>query len=424
MSNIETDQYRGKSFQDLGVNASKYITIVETDAGVYFNYKRNGIEFNSDILGAMESDSYSQLEPSEALRLLRSLVARHRIRNCALPRDNLRMRGAGYILSLIQRKKEMAANRVFEEKSPQCKYNHVGVEIEFLCDMKQKWLGKKFAEAGLSEFIHLKTDSSVSGDGGGDCDGGCRDNCECMYCVETHPCENGTDCPHTLDEEGCVGHCTGRPCYGYVDHEDFECNCECNCNREEGHEIAIIAKTTEITGIVTKVCAILADSHATVNSTCGLHVHLDMRGHRVAKCFENLVKASSLLYSMVPASRRKSSYCAPNISSKMGDYETRYWGINPMAYKSHNTLEVRLHSGTINAVKINHWIRLLQVIAYSKKPTSVIGVLSDLTSKIRLSAELTAYICKRLAQFESEHAGTSYQVKDDTQITEQLQMVA
>src|ERR1019366_2621851 len=112
-----------------------------------------------------------------------------------------------------------------------------------------------------------------------DCDCGGVDSEGANVCLGTHIV--------------CQGHCNGHDCLGYADHEDYNCNCECTCgeDQESGHEISIVAQKSQIAGIVTKVCEVLLKHGSTVNDTCGLHVHLDMRGTRdVKQSFANLVK--------------------------------------------------------------------------------------------------------------------------------------
>jgi hypothetical protein len=102
-----------------------------------------------------------------------------------------------------------------------------------------------------------------------------------------------------------------------------------------------------------------------VNPTCGLHVHFDMRGRSeadVLKIAERLAKWLKVLKELVPASRRNcEQYCkldfAPN---------DRYCAVNFMAFKKYGTLEVRLHSGTIDYIKIINWIRLMDTLMNTK----------------------------------------------------------
>lgn len=366
--------------------------------------------------------------------------------------DKLAYRSRSHILNLLREKRRVKARESFQAKKPANRSKHVGVEIEFLSKSNREEIALTLAENNLTQFVELKSDGSVRGEGAGDdCDGSCRENCECSDCGESHYCDNETECnrrhrnyegsgtnehweyredcrdcrrdgnfesledcdcggtdagnnPVCLGEHVlCVGHCDGHYCNGYDDHPDYECNCECDCSSEYGHEIAVVAKSSHIAEVITKVCAVLSEHDAEVNKTCGLHVHLDMRGSDENRAFSNLVKAQNLLYGMVPHSRYENTYCRPNKSRCMDDYQGRYFGINPQSYKEHRTIEVRLHSGSINAVKIINWIKLLQKIAYCKKKIPVkVKKATDITNALTLSDSLKNYISERINNFDNK----------------------
>lgn len=433
---------------------SKYIRIqVEANAS-YLVYQRGLIT------------EYAKIEKTEwrhtsAIELARQEL-RYNIRNAkdALrDTDKLASKGSEAILRMLKIKRRKFASQCLESKAPANKSKHVGVEIEFISSSDRDDIALDLAALGLEKYVELKRDGSVSGGSSDDCDGSCREDCTCAECGDMHYCddetdcnrrsrnyegrnvnrweyrENCTDCSDTeyledcdcggQDAENnsvcngehviCSGHCEGHHCVGYDDHNDYDCNCECNCSSDNGHEIAIVAKSTEIKDIIRKVCKVLHDHSAEINNTCGLHVHIDARGRDEKRMFANLVKAQKLLYSMVPRSRYNNSYCQPNKSGyDMSAYHGRYWGINPKSYNEHKTIEVRLHSGTINAEKINNWIELLQKIAYSKS-VKEIESLNDLTSKVKLNAKLVEYIIDRVEKFSTEHGRYSISLNDTTE---------
>ncbi len=386
----------------------------------------------------------------DAYSTLKSNVSDKRIE--LRDRDKLERKETGSILRLLRQKRRRFAEECFNSKKPINSTKHVGVEIEFISTSDRKDISIDLAAAGVFQFVHLKHDGSVSGGNSGECDGSCRENCECADCGDTHYCDSETECnrrsrnyghsitwefrydctecveTETIDDcncgegvEGkefckgdhpvCQGHCPGHSCAGYDDHERYQCNCECNCeDNSDGHEIAIVAKHSEISEVVTKVCKVLAKHNAYVNSTCGLHVHVDARRRDQHKMFANLVKAQKLLFSMVPQSRKENGYCDVNDSGlSMDSYEGRYWGINPASYEEHKTIEVRLHSGTVNAKKIINWINLLQKIAYARKMIQI-DSLYDLTSTVELSDDLIQYIKTRVTKFKSQHRSNSIDI--------------
>mgnify|MGYP003133700172 CR=1 FL=1 len=108
-----------------------------------------------------------------------------------------------------------------------------------------------------------------------------------------------------------------------------------------------------------KTCHKLRELGAEVNASCGLHVHIDCRDCRSTPAAmtraARLRAALPWLKRMVPQSRNNGRYS----SATRG----RYQPINSEAWGVHNTIEVRLHSGTLNPDKVKNWIELVRFIA-------------------------------------------------------------
>ena len=137
--------------------------------------------------------------------------------------------------------------------------------------------------------------------------------------------------------------------------------------------------------------AALEAAGATVDRRCGLHVHFDARSMNI-KAVKNLfklwLKFEDVLDTFQPQSRRGNSntYCQSNLKDQCRDatshrdaclamfeaidacknmdqmrdlYPCRYRKLNIQSYFRHQTLEVRHHSGTVEAGKITNWVRLM-----------------------------------------------------------------
>lgn len=121
---------------------------------------------------------------------------------------------------------------------------------------------------------------------------------------------------------------------------------------------------------VRKVCKILVECGARVNRTTGLHVHTDARDLTIDEC-KNVARRYTdhvaILDSFFPSSRRQGgTHGGGNVSTEElnsirtkegADCVHRYRKVNLAALCRHGTLEFRQHSGTINADKVEHWIR-------------------------------------------------------------------
>jgi hypothetical protein len=131
---------------------------------------------------------------------------------------------------------------------------------------------------------------------------------------------------------------------------------------------------------IEKICRVVRDLGATVNRTCGLHVH-----HDVADCTVDALKNIArgwinnrhLIDGLVSESRREggSYYCRPLSSHDLQIIERcttveemrrigidRYRTLNYAAFARFGTIEVRQHQGTMSFEKIRTWIMLGKAI--------------------------------------------------------------
>lgn len=275
--------------------------------------------------------------------------------------------------SSFTKEAERISGRLYGDSNlkPQTKDKHVGVELEIVCPtnahnyespLAKSSLAYKLAEAGLVNNVRITTDSSIN-------------------------------------------------------IENYDTN--------RGLELRVIAPEKDIKEVIVKVCSVLKGLKCKVNSSCGLHVHLDMRSRKPEDSFKRLVNKLPELKKMVRKSRLKNDYCVENYCDDLkliqdrednyyGGYDIeddldtnddefidnkkykndvekklagvlekvkknlefklkvrerdldRYLAINPHSLENHKTIEVRLHEGCIEEEKINKWIETLVDIADGK----------------------------------------------------------
>lgn len=130
-----------------------------------------------------------------------------------------------------------------------------------------------------------------------------------------------------------------------------------------------------------KVMDTMARVGAKVNSSCGLHVHIDQAGLTGAQrrnFFLTYATNNGIMDRLVSRSRRawNNSYCYSYRSTVIADYaycaETgdnsypesnpRYHTINITCFGKYGTFEVRQHQGTLNARKAIAWVKLIQAM--------------------------------------------------------------
>jgi hypothetical protein len=116
-----------------------------------------------------------------------------------------------------------------------------------------------------------------------------------------------------------------------------------------------------------KLCTFLYKHGARVNTSCGMHVHLDFRDKdELPETNANrLLAVLPLLKLMVPQSRLQNTYCEGDMNRGR-----RHTKINLDAFYKFKTIEMRLHSGTANYRKIASWIRIVHSIAFSNVSVS------------------------------------------------------
>jgi hypothetical protein len=249
----------------------------------------------------------------------------------------------GSVLALM--KGPQYSERIHRAKRPYDKSNFVGVELELISKANRETLNRLFIEAKLAGTVYVKGDSSIR--------------------VETPG-----------------------------DH---------------AHEVTLIAKEEHINEVILKVCEVLnkPEVSAYVNNTCGLHVHLDMRNRSPEICYNNFYRAKNVLGGMVPPDRVDTDwskrYCnleCPETFKRALEEGQRYKAINAMSYHSHSTIEIRLHSGSTNARKINHWVNVLMAIVRKTDKVEVIVPIDDMQRVFGISDATLDFIKMRTKKFE------------------------
>lgn len=377
-------------------HANKYMT--QKDGK--WTYKRDGLEYTASTVLEIEKwvEGIRKARATPEAKNKRRFGLRYStiggvFQSSEKLSKKLKPTGTSVLRALAQKREDLlleAPRKKLEQtKKPSAKdsTSHFGVEIEFISTLDNRALSKKMIEAKVVTFATLKGDGSI------------RTASQCPKC-DAYDCE--------------------------CDRDAGECECECNCaesgvtsKHKFGHEITMVGKPDNITSRLERVLRVVnGPGSGRVNSSCGLHVHLDMRTRDAAKCFDRLTKAEPLLYAMVPKTRFTNDFCKPHsgqsyIQSIRGD---RYYGINATAYNRHKTLEVRIHSGSTNFEKINHWILLLGAIAdteirFDQLPAKPVNA-KDLQAWLPVSDSTAQYVFERIEEFEGKRGSYGKYMQD------------
>ena len=200
---------------------------------------------------------------------------------------------------------------------------------------------------------------------------------------------------------------------------------ECDDSDYVALEFTILTRIDDLSNLE-KLCKLLEDKGAKVNSSCGLHIHLDQRDvytrrfasrstperKELSARLMRLNQALPLLTQLVPSSRRNNRYCN-TARSKMNNND-RYYAINTDALSKFGTLEIRLHSATTNFIKIKNWIELCYGISRCTKIKNsskhVITSIEQLKTKYltEMSLDMVTYFTQRAEKFKGTNEGAEH----------------
>lgn len=300
---------------------------------------------------------------TEAMHTLRRLIRTERRSLRLKPSPRSKTRGVrhapGHFIKALK-KKQFAC--LGQAKRPQDDAEYVGIELEFVSNVNRDAVKELLFDAGVANYIHVKSDSSIN------CDNSDADDTYCEDC------------------------------------EDHGCGCIEGNEREHGLELAMLCPVEKRAEIIRKTCAALTGV-ASVNRSCGLHVHVDFRKYRNDhanrdRIYNNFIACQGLLFKMQPKSRQKNTFCKRSRKRDWNTGRTRYRAINSQSYNVHRTLEIRLHSGTMSADKVNHWCDLLGAIkSYNGTIDAAPRSVPALALLLNLPTQLAAYVKARIELF-------------------------
>jgi hypothetical protein len=180
-------------------------------------------------------------------------------------------------------------------------------------------------------------------------------------------------------------------------------------------EMRVICKNTEISMVMSKLKKVMAHPKidAYVNRSCGLHVHTDMRNRDVKLAYRNFVRIQNLLRGAQPVGRVNNKHCKANTSDVFTPGENgvdgRYSVVNSQSFKKHQTLEIRIHEGTVNCDDIANWVLFIDSIAsYAAEiPVNKLLTARALVSAYPITIPVASveYVDNRIEKFDSLNAG-------------------
>lgn len=150
----------------------------------------------------------------------------------------------------------------------------------------------------------------------------------------------------------------------------------------------------------------LAALHGGINSSCGMHLHVEctdlknvsggigLTDERLRKFTKAWSMIEPTIVNYLPPSRRFSSYARRGISQV-----ERYHGLNLTPLASRNTVEFRMHNSTLNWQKAMAWAGLCthiinKLVAICTSPESIDKFLAPVDPKLKRVCEPTKFRAK------------------------------
>lgn len=161
-------------------------------------------------------------------------------------------------------------------------------------------------------------------------------------------------------------------------------------------------------------CKCLNAAGASVNTTCGLHVHVgvgEYSGEEIVNIYKNYQRLEKLIDRfMAPSRRENNAYYAQGLigydfsrchtASDVSDLMVgRYYKVNPQAYWRHKTVEFRQHQGSTDYKKILNWVNFCCKLVEWSKSNVLDGEVADINAVPFINDEEKRFFAGRIGQF-------------------------
>jgi len=163
-----------------------------------------------------------------------------------------------------------------------------------------------------------------------------------------------------------------------------------NTDRQDTFELRLLTDENSFVNDIHKIYKILAKVDFEVNTSCGLHVHLDMRNRNPDMAQENLFNSLSVL---TPLSMRGDNLRYCEIPKTLEESKTKRGALNFGSLSKYGTIEVRLLTGVTNPTYLEQWIKLLISIVDANNIKAKVSNKEDFL-KLNLSEENINYVQK------------------------------
>jgi len=299
-----------------------------------------------------------------------------------LNKNSIQNRRPGHMLNILRGQTDMSEHKNHSPIISTSKNRWVGVEIE--C-----YIPVIVTNTGESECYDCDGDGWVWAR----TDSGSEHRVDCDRCDGDGTIED--------DEATRVEHDEVRDALSEIGAKNVSVRDDSSlCDSRGGTEVTFLFDANKGYDQLSRILKVLNGMGAEVDVNCGLHVHLNQHNTNADEALElgkKVEKFLPILFSLIPESRRQNRYCQPQASDS-----ERYSAINLTAFRKHNTIEYRMHTGSTNFNKIKNWIELLiKIEDYCKdrKKVGTVKTLKNLFNRIPMKQSTKEYLTARYNKF-------------------------
>jgi len=169
---------------------------------------------------------------------------------------------------------------------------------------------------------------------------------------------------------------------------------------ETGYELRLLTTEKDYEKDLKELCKALKKNKCKVNISCGLHVHIDCRYRDSDIVFNNLIKAQNLLYSLVKHDRIENQYSCIQEVENPTICSDHSWGVEKSVF---DTVEARLHHGTLDYSEIVNWIKILTKIANKKTEYKKYKTYKTIINNTNFNKITKEYITNTIKKMECDN---------------------
>lgn len=369
------------------VQTSMIPELAKPTVSVSFNNQNYFIPFKG--MSKAQEHLFNGLSDSDKINYLFSFLAKpKKVTRLSVPHktDVLANRSKHHFLNLLRNRCDTST---FKRPMHTDKKFHFGIEIECFIPWKSLDLSPSYG-SGETECYNCEGSGDVTTYDQND--NSYEHSCSTCGGVGVVESDDDSEIDYSEAHDELSRYLKDRTIKGCQIHDDSSIDPE----DSDYFTVEISCLTSDFKNLE-KLCKALSELGAEVNSSCGLHVHMDMRhadSPKMQVFKHNAEKSLDVLFKMLPENRRTSTYCRKRWSSE------KYSAFTTCHIENYGTVEMRAHSGTVNFEKIKNWCDILKSIYDCEIYAENVKNTRQFAETFKIPNELRQYMVDRINLFK------------------------